>query len=292
MAMHTWFIFALLSALFAGLHTYTQKIAVEKGYSSPIINVMNFSTSASLALITSFLFGLDNEQAVIYGVLLAATGGAVHMLGSIVRMDGLRYVDTAIFFPLYKTIGPIFTVILGILFFNEWFTAGETIGITLGIIVPLLLVHKSEKARQLDLRKGILFVLISAFFTAVSASIAKLGSETVHNIFIFVAVTHIFGALSGIFFNKFYKKNKNKTLASSLSKRMLVIGLLGGVLQFATFVTFLLALKEGDLAVVYTINSFYILIPIVLSIIFYKEHFNARKALAIGLSILAIFFLN
>jgi uncharacterized membrane protein len=43
-----------------------------------------------------------------------------------------------------------------------------------------------------------------------------------------------------------------------------------------------------NFAVAFTINSFSILIPIILSIIFYWEHFNLKKWMVIVLSIVSI----
>ena len=290
MTIHTWFIFALLSALFAGLHAFTQKMAVERGYSSTVINILNTAVSAMLATSVVLYLGVGTSKALLYGLFLGALNGAMHMFGSIIRMDGLRYVDTAIFFPLYKTIGPIFTVIFGVLFFKEWFSANEMIGIVLGIVIPLLLIHKSEKTRQANLYKGLLFVVLSALFTAISATVAKFSTGMIGNVFLFVAASHAFGALSGLVSYK--AGSRSNVFKPFKDKSVIQLGVLGGVLQFATFSCFMFAFKNGSLAIVYTINSFYILIPIILSIIFYKEHFNLRKALAIGLSILAILFLN
>jgi uncharacterized membrane protein len=50
---------------------------------------------------------------------------------------------------------------------------------------------------------------------------------------------------------------------------------------------------EGNMAVVYTINSFSILITVLLSVFFFKEHFNFKKALAVIASVLAgVFFIK
>jgi len=65
------------------------------------------------------------------------------------------------------------------------------------------------------------------------------------------------------------------------------------VVQFASFTTFLYAFAfNGPLAVVYTIHSLYILIPIILSIIFFNEHWNTRKVIAIVASVAAILLMR
>ena len=54
----------------------------------------------------------------------------------------------------------------------------------------------------------------------------------------------------------------------------------------------MLAFVDGSLGVVYAIQSLYILIPIILSIVIYKEHWNVRKIFAIILSLAALAFLR
>jgi uncharacterized membrane protein len=58
------------------------------------------------------------------------------------------------------------------------------------------------------------------------------------------------------------------------------------------FLTLLAFIYGGPLGIVYTINSLYILLPIILAIIFYGEHWNVRKAVAIILSVLALALLG
>jgi uncharacterized membrane protein len=291
--METWFIYAVASAIFAGLHTFTQKIAVERGYSSALVNAYSTAISATLALGVIMLFYNFNGSWKI-GIALGVISGLMHMLGSVARMDSLKYIDTAIFFPLYKTAGPMFAVLLGLLIFGEAFTAREWLGIILGITVPLLLLHKSEDDRQKNLKFGLLLMLVSAMFTATSAGIAKYGVSVFETIFLFVAVSHIFGAISGWLVHVWQKKSRmyHDAKHKPMDARVILLSTLSGITQFAGFSAMMFAFLDGSLAVVYTINSFYILIPIVLSIIIYKEHWNMRKALAIALSIAALGFLR
>jgi len=48
----------------------------------------------------------------------------------------------------------------------------------------------------------------------------------------------------------------------------------------------------GTLGLVQTIHSLYIIIPIILAIIFYNEHWNMPKAVAVLMSIVALGFLG
>ena len=68
------------------------------------------------------------------------------------------------------------------------------------------------------------------------------------------------------------------------------LGFLLGIFMFGFLIFTLLAFKDGLVSIVFTVQSLYILIPIILSIIIYKEHINTQKIIAIILSIVAIVF--
>jgi drug/metabolite transporter (DMT)-like permease len=70
------------------------------------------------------------------------------------------------------------------------------------------------------------------------------------------------------------------------------LGTLAGIFQCLGFITLLYAFQSGPVSTTYAINSTYILIPIILSIWYYGEHWNARKVIAIALSIGAVVLLK
>jgi hypothetical protein len=67
---------------------------------------------------------------------------------------------------------------------------------------------------------------------------------------------------------------------------MFLIG--SGVIFSIATVTNNLAFVWWDLAIVYKIISYSLFIPIILSIIFYKEPITPKKLLAFGLTVLSI----
>jgi uncharacterized membrane protein len=86
--------------------------------------------------------------------------------------------------------------------------------------------------------------------------------------------------LSYKFFDKKHKKNYSK-------KWIYTFWIILWVFQYLWFYTFTHAMG-GNLSIVITINSFSILIPIILSVIFYKEEMTIKKWLVIWLSILSV----
>ncbi len=294
--MEPWFIYTLLSVLFSGAYTFSQKVATERGYPSTLSNVFSaFVAALSAIFITTVFYDFSGNLKL--GIIVASIPGILYMLVAFFRLNSHKYIDSAILFPLYKTFGPIFVLLIGVLVFGERFNFVEWIGIFLSILVPLMLLNKSEEVRQKNLWRGVLLVLLSAFLAAIAAAVNRAGMNIFANVQAFVVFVYIFSASSAVFMYVLDLKKSSKNAIQSTHKLLnidvVILSIISGVSQFAGFIFMMLAFKAGGpLAIVYTVNSFYILIPIVLSIIIYKEHWNARKAFAIALSVAALWFLR
>lgn len=287
--MPTWFLLSLLSTIAAGLFVFMQKIAAMRNYNANILNTYSAATSAGIGLFFAAIFeGFTEFSSVMVGLAVAA--GVMFIIGSNLRMDALRYIDSTIFFPLHKFASPLFALIIGVFIFKESLTQPEWIGVILGLITPLLLITKSENARQHNLVKGLIFMIISACLAAASVSVNKQGTDIFASVLLFASVTQICSAIFGLILKYIHSKSTKEH--KQHNKTPVSFALIMGVVQYVSFIMIMLAFSlDGMLSVVYTINSMYILIPIVLSIIYYNEHWNLQKALAIALSLLALFFI-
>jgi multidrug transporter EmrE-like cation transporter len=106
---------------------------------------------------------------------------------------------------------------------------------------------------------------------------------------LFVFVSAIAGILTSWLSYKWFKKQHNKKGIDEkyTTKNIYSFAFVLGFFNITSFYAFAKAM-EGNLAVAFTINSFSILIPIILSIIFYKDHFDMKKGFVIALSIVSI----
>jgi len=207
----------------------------------------------------------------------------------------MKHIDTTILLPLHKFVSPLFALIIGVLFLQEVLEVTEWWGILLGAIVPLLLITRSENARQPNLSKGLWLMTISAFIVVVNAAINKEAVLAFESVILFAAISHLGSAPLGIIASRIrsHREKGQENLISDFNPELLRLALICGVVQFASFTTFLYAFAfNGPLAVVYTIHSLYILIPIILSIIFFNEHWNTRKVIAIVASVAAILLMR
>jgi drug/metabolite transporter (DMT)-like permease len=66
---------------------------------------------------------------------------------------------------------------------------------------------------------------------------------------------------------------------------------MSSIIAVCSFGTFMKALSLSPLSLLYTIHAHYILIPIIFSVFYYKEHIDRKKVFAVFLSMIAIAFL-
>jgi drug/metabolite transporter (DMT)-like permease len=292
--MELWFIAAILAAIVGGISNFFFKVAAKGGVSSELFMVISGSCSVLLVCIALLFF----PESLFESWMLSAAvfiAGFIAAFAGVMKVYALRYIDSTIYFPLLKLLAPALTIAAGITLFAETFSLFEWVGMLIGLLVPLLLINRSENVRQSNLALGLLFVLITSL---ISAGVAITHNYVVDN---GVSVlTVLFFTVSGVFCGSlasFLLKSGVRGLLGSFrrhySHHLLYIaifrslGAVGsvGLVNYAYTV-------GGTLSAVQVIYSMYILVTVVLAIIFYNEHWNLQKAAAIGLSIVSLAFLG
>lgn len=287
--LEIWFVYAVVSTFAIGFYSYTHKVAASKNFNANIFNCAGMFLSAAALFCTSFIVGESLEISYLM-IILAGLGGIIFLLGSSFRFESLKHIDATIALPLHKVVSPIGAILMGYLFFHERFAAFEWLGLALSVCIPMLLISSVEKDRQNNLLKGIIFISISALLASVVALFNKLGTDLFSSFLLYAAIANFIGATFGTvqFLGASYKGEGIKSKLV-ISRSFLMILITSAVFQYIGFVFLMFSFAQGGpLGLVYTIQSLYILIPIILSIIFYNEHWNTRKVIAIVLSIAAV----
>ena len=291
--MEMWFLAALVGALLAGVSNFFFKVAANNGYDAEVFTLISglvsvLAAGAFAVFVGATLLQLD----ILVFVMLAA--GVLAASGSIMKVYALRHIDSTIYFPLFKLLAPGLAIVFGIVWFAESFVMQEWIGMALGLTVPLLLITKSENGRQNNLKAGLVFVLLTALASALAAALNKFVIDAGISV-----VTGLFYASLGVFLGTImtivYKKGLWSTyrhITDGYSAPVFWYGSIRALLICASLGFILYAYQEGSLAIIQTIHSMYILIPIILSVILYSEHWNTQKALAVTFSIAALVLLG
>ncbi len=285
--METWIFYAILSAIFAGIHNFVFKVVAERHYNTYLFTMWDYIFAAIVVFIymlPNLLFYIVEIKSLWIITFLAFVNVLFFSLSLFTRVESMRNIDTVIFYPLYKTFGPIFVTWVSYFFFKELLEPKEFLGIIIGICVPLMLITKVENRIQKNLFLWVILVVITSVLTTISTMWVKWIQVYWLDIELFLLISFLIWIIisGGSYRLHNHKENKKK-----YSKDLKKMAAFAWIIHALSFLFFTMALK-WNLAVVFTINSFSILIPIILSIIFYGEHFNARKGLVILLSIVSI----
>ena len=292
--MEIWFISAVMGAVFAGFSNFLFKIAANRRYNAEVFSLYGGLAGTLLAgLIVFFVNPAFFKLNVFTAILLLA--GIIASLGGIIKVYALRHIDSTIFFPLFKLLSPALAIIIGVVWFAESFSLLEWLGMLIGLTVPLLLINKVENQRQNNLKAGLIMVIITALFSAIAAAMNKFSIDAEIHVLSGLFYSSL-GVLLGTIFTILYKqgiKSLVRHVHDDTSLKLFLYGSFRAILINISFGFVLYAYsQEGTLSIVQTIHSMYILIPIVLSIIFYKEHWNTQKAIAIFLSVSSLALLG
>lgn len=292
--MTTWFLATLGATILAAISNFALKALSRHNYRS---EVFLFYSGLTSVIVFGLLVGLFSREgwSVEVTVGLIVLSGLLSSVSERGKLKGLRYIDSTIFFPLYKLLGPLFMVLGGLFLFSEEYSATEWWGIGLGLVVPLLLITKKESKRQRNLSLGLAFILLVAVASAGSAFLEKyVVSQGISEM---VALWYLsLGMLTGSFVT-IAKRCGGRQIGSFIynnTKPGLVFWSIIEALFLgaATLLIFYAYNQGGALGIVQIIYSFYMVITIILSIIFFREHISWRKLLAIALSTVAVIFVG
>lgn len=292
--MELWFWAAVAGAVLAGVSNFYFKQAAARGYNSELFSLYGSIISTPLVGIGLLFFSQPFwfDWAILTVVFL---GGLLASMTNVLKIYALRYIDSTIYFPLFKLLAPGLAIVYGVFFFNETFSRAEWIGMLFGLFVPLMLITKVENQRQQNLFAGLVFIVITAAFSSSTAGLNKYATD-LSMPFVTILMWTTLGVVVGSIFLTLWRRgatNLWQTMQEDTS-----LGLVFGGFMRSTLIMFSLGLMlfafsaGGTLAVVQTIHSMYILIPIVLAVIFYNEHWNLQKVIAIVLSVAALALLG
>lgn len=280
------FLWTLTSTILAGLALFVQKVVAEERRSSAFNGFLMYGLSGVFAA-ALLLTVRELPPGWVMIILFGFASGGVHGLGNFIRIESLKYIDSVLYFPLNKMLGPLLVVIGGVLIFSDSLTVTQYIGIGLSMTVPLLLVSSVEHMRQTNLRLGMKLLLWSTVLTASSLLIAKQGLLYGPAVLLMLCTSQIAGtvASAGVLIKQ---HGAGRAMFNHADRRDVQLGVLSALFGFTSAYCLYEALSTGLVSLVYVIQAHYILIPIILSVWWYKDHINLRKFGAVAVSFLAI----
>lgn len=290
--MEPWLVLTIVSIFGAGINSFIYKVAAKEKMDIYILTFYMTVLSTLGTLVLLLLFSDFSGHT--WTIFLLAIGvSSFYYMTNIVKVNALQSIDSTLFFPIYKVLGPMLVIIFGITIFQERFTSYEWIGLILSLLVPIMLITRSEQTHQSDLKRGLLYLVLAVIVGSASHIFWKHGADIAENTWLFIfyieLTTFLVAACTLPF--KFRNVQIKKELLVIRERKFLIATITSGVMNIVAGAAIVFAFVYGGaLGIVNTIGSLYILIPIILSIVIYKEHWNLRKLIAIILSIVALVF--
>lgn len=284
--LEAWHGFVLASLVLAGVHGFVIKVASERAHGSKLLNTIAAAVATACSLFAISIVGFDSSAQLI---VLASITGALYVFGTLARSDALAFIHTTLFFPVYKIVGPVIVLASGLLFFGDRLTSLQWLGFFLALLVPVLLIDRAEHGRQKNLVRGLWLALWSAVFISVGQVIVKVAASGLSALYTFLLFDYL---VTFVGISILSRRANGREERSRPSAELYAAGIAAGVLQFLAFASLIAAYSAGPISTIYAINSTYIVIPIILSVLFYGEHWNWRKVAAIALSVVAVVLLR
>ncbi len=286
--MENWLLFAIASIFFAGFKNFWLKVIAQRNYNTSLVSIYSYSSAAIIwGLYYFYLNWFNFKEEFLYVLLwLALLKVILWFLSTITKVISLENIQSIVFFPLFKTTTLVALTLCSIFLFWEKLNYQQSLWIWIWLIIPFFLLTKWEWKKHLNLKKGILFLWVTSLLMVLTSIVEKEINVRNWDIELFVFLSMSFGIFVSLFSYKTFHKEK-KWIKKYNQKWIGLFGILLWALHFLTAYTFVKAL-QWNLAVVYTMNSFSILIPIILSVIFYKEEMTYKKAFVILLSIVSV----
>jgi len=120
------------------------------------------------------------------------------------------------------------------------------------------------------------------------ASISSKFAAVYDNPLAFMALSYL---LSTLFSFGLRRRFEQQDVSHDL-RPALLIGLAMGLINFAGYYLFLKALALGPLSIVISLTGMHFVIPIVLSVLFYRERLGGVRILAVVMTIVSILLLR
>lgn len=281
--MPDWYLLSLAALLLLGTQRFFYKVAAERNCSSPLTTAV-FMATVTLLSSAAFLLSGDAAGDIPTLLLLATINSAAFALGTVVNMEALRRLPTAITFPLTR-LSILLVIGFSILYFGERPGPWQWLGILLGLAVVVVLAGDLGGTATLRQQRGSGLLLVAAcVLCGAVASISSKFAAIATSKTAFMALSYLLGTLFSLAMARTWKRGESAPRTGAV----VGIGVLMGLLNFAGFYAFLAALERGPLSLIALISGMHFVIPVALSVLFYRERITPRRWLGIALTLLAV----
>ncbi len=285
--MPEWYLLSIAALLLLGTQRFLYKVAAERKCCSSLTTAVFMGTVTVMSAAVFFVSGEPTGDMTSL-VLLSVINSLAFAFATVAHMEALRHLPAGITFPLTR-LSILVVILFSIFFFNERPNPFQWIGILMGFSVVAVLAGEagSETRPEGSAGSGLLFIAVCVLCGAVAAISSKLAAISTSKAG-FMALSYLLATFFSLAINRKWGRKK----AGASPGEAVKIGVVMGLLNFFGFYAFLSALATGPLSMISLITGMHFMIAIVLSVLLYRESVSRPKVVGIGLTLVAVFFLQ
>ena len=270
-----------------GLQRFLYKVSAERRCNTAWTTFAFMSTVAVLSVAILMVRRPPLERPALL-LTIAAVNSASFLVGTITHMEALKWIPVVAAYTIIR-LNVAVVVVFSILVFGDRLSLNQAIGIVLAIAVILLLTRRSagNEALRPHAPKGYALAFFSLLAGAVASVSSKYAAMYVDRL-AFMAASYTLSALLSLAIRNRLASDFDR----ASGKTALSIGAVMGLINFAGYYAFLMALSLGPMSLVVPITGLHFIIAVLLAALIYHEKLTVTGILAVFLAALTLFLLR
>lgn len=265
-----WIFFAILAAIFSGLTTVFAKVGVSKANSTLVSGLRTLVIMIFSILVFLFL-GDGFKNIDLKNIIFIVLSGITTALLWICYFKALSLADVSMVTPIDK-LSIVLTLILSYIFFKEKITIIKVISMICMIGGTFLMVNNDKENKE---NNWIIFAFLTAVFTSLATILGKMGINNINpNLGTMLRTIVILVIIWGVIIIK----KEYKDIRKITNKNILFI-ILSGISTGISWLFYFMALKDGEVSIVFPVEKLSAAVSILISIIFLKEKLDKKGIL-------------
>ena len=274
-----WLIFAILSAVFAGVTSILAKCGLQNVDSTVAtafrtVVAMLFAWAIVMISGTYTQMGTIDAQTWMFLILSGLATGASWLC----YFKALQIGDVNKVVPVDKS-STVLGIMLAIMFLGETLTIPGIIGVVLILVGTMLMIEKKD-VKEMD-HKGsswLFFAIGSAVFAAMTSILGKVGMEGIDSNLGTAIRTVVVLVMSWVMIYVSHKQDK----MHGIGRRDMTFIIFSGLATGLSWMFFFGALQMGPASVIIPIDKLSILVTIIFSYIVFGERLSKKSAVGLA----------
>ncbi len=274
-----WLIFAICSAIFAGLTSILAKCGlqeVDSTVATAFRTVVAMAFAWIIVLISGSYVQLDSisGETWIFLILSGLATGASWLC----YFKALQLGDVNKVVPVDKS-STVMAIMLAIIFLGESLSILGIFGVALILVGTMLMIEKKDvKGMESKGSSWLFFAIGSAVFAALTSILGKVGMEGIDSNLGTAIRTVVVLGMSWIMIYVTHKQSK----MHGIKRRDMAFIILSGLATGASWMFFFGALQMGPASIIIPIDKLSILVTIAFSYIVFKEKLTKKSAIGLA----------